>query len=227
MDFNSKLDDLVNKATAYIKKPTPDQSADQYVTNHFMVRAIQISKDIQTLREVGNARNALALFRMLVDRQILLHQLALEDEFDKFVDWSLACRYSDLGELIETGLLSAYDQQRADETRRDIRERLGDKPEKPSYYWKKPRAKDMFRNAAGNKTIADAGYLKMYQLSSAKVHPVHDDSFQSDLEGQFLIQNTYWTLGMLLVTGLIVINHVDISQLILQEVSGTIGLQPE
>ena len=147
--------------------------------------------------------------------------------FDQFENWSLACRYHDLGDLMETGLLSAHDQQRADETRRDIRERLGDKPEKPSYYWKKPRAKDMFRNAAGNKTIADAGYLKMYQFSSTKVHPVHDDSFQPDLDGPFLIQNTYWTLGMLLVTGLIVINHVDLSQLILQEVSGTIGFQPE
>ena len=58
----------MNRATAYIKKPAPDQSTDQYVTNHFMACAIQISEDRQTLREVGNARNPLAVPRMSVER---------------------------------------------------------------------------------------------------------------------------------------------------------------
>ena len=161
---------------------------------------------------------------MLVDRQVLLRHLVAKEEFDKFQTWSLACRYHDLNALKKTGKFSGDDESKAEETIRAIREQLGNEPEQPSHYWKKPRSRELFFVPWVDKTTAQVGYLKTYQMTSALIHPVHDDSQEDGLGDQTLVPNTYFAFATLLITGFLAVDRHDLSELIMLELVEALGV---
>ena len=164
---------------------------DKYeVIESLLLRSAGLLECIFVLSPLGYQRNALALYRMLVERAWYLLRIVRRSEYTAFKYWSIAVQYNDLDQLYGLQDVRAKINpewiavsKRAQAERRRL---FGMKPPgNPEGYWEPPNLKELAQ---------EHGLFALYVIayaypSSTAVHPTHDEGRETETDKMLIYHN--------------------------------------
>lgn len=160
------------------------------VIENLLLRSAGLLECVFLTASRGYQRNALALYRMLIERAFYLLQIVQDSQYSEFKLWSIAKQYRSLDQLYglnETRAKITPDWIRQSKHMQSERRRqFGNKaPEDPSRYWTEPHLAQLAR---------DRGLLELYLIayagpSSSAVHPTHDEGKEPNSDLMLIYHN--------------------------------------
>ena len=147
-------------------------STKEIILRNFVARAAVSQKSIFSLHEAKDYTSAWVIHRTVLDRMFHLHSIGVNDEYEKFDDWSFFNQYKDQNRLRSDPEFNhevvgwVYEISNAQKER--IKVLSISKPD-----WKRPKAEDVAKDM-GMSFIYKYGY----DYASKLVHPLSDDGQQ-------------------------------------------------
>ena len=217
-----------------IDRLTNNSSLDQdqkTVSTEFLKRGRMLALSALHLVHIGNIRDGLALHRSLFERTIYLHCLIKNNQFSQFVQWSMAKQYREadviFGDQSVRALLTQDQLQTLKQRQAERRANFGgDPPEKPSYYWKKPKDSIMIDDLVKNSPIPVHYALYWRETGSAATHPTHDDSVQVDEDAPVLANEVLKDLTVLIATAALLLSPQDQTDVVTNLIESIKDLRP-
>ena len=197
-----------------------DEDTDEFdVIQNLLIRSAGLLECIVGLSLQGYHRNALSLYRMLVERVLYLNNIVQESGYTAFKRWSIAKQYQALDQMY--GLKDVrvkVEPEWIDQSKKAQAERRrlfgGRPPSRPECYWTPPNLKEFAKEQG-----LSNWYLIAYAYPSASaVHPTHDEGVEPDTDQLVVCHNGLGTycriaaIGLYQLTGTVPPCFVEINQ---------------
>ena len=192
-EYLSMVESLVQETYRVLEQAAgrnQDEPDKFEVIENLLLRSAGLLECIFLVSSRGYQRNALALYRMLIERAFYLLRIVKRSEYTAFKHWSVAAEYNDLDQLYGLRDVKAKINPEwiavSKQTQAERRRQFGRKPPgKPEDYWIPPNLKE-FAQENGMFEL----YLIAYAYPSASaVHPTHDEGKELGTDEMLIYHN--------------------------------------